>query len=142
MIFSPPMYIGYSRPNSEATFSSASSMALRLSGFEKSTNGSFVNSETWIFASAVAMADSLLDKQTRNCTARVEFATRWAGCDPLAVKETTAVWSNGTDLKSGPAVAKSQTGTACRALRSELARGFGEGFCVEVDVSFGGGGGH
>src|ERR1700688_754867 len=65
--FWPPMYIGYSRPNSEATFFSASSMALRFSGFEKSMNGSLENSETWIFASAVAMADSLLDRQTSNC---------------------------------------------------------------------------
>jgi hypothetical protein len=31
---------------------------LRFSGFEKSMNGSLENSETWIFASAVAMADS------------------------------------------------------------------------------------
>jgi hypothetical protein len=36
-----------------------------------------VNSETWIFASAVAMADFLLDRQTGNCTARVEFTTSW-----------------------------------------------------------------
>src|SRR5580692_1391413 len=71
----PPMYMGYSRPNSEATFFRASSMALRFSGFEKSMNGSLENSETWIFASAVAMADFLLDRQTRDCTARVEFAT-------------------------------------------------------------------
>src|SRR5580692_2923651 len=56
--FWPPMYIGYSRPNSEATFFSASSMALRFSGFEKSTKGSLVNSERWILASAVATADS------------------------------------------------------------------------------------
>src|SRR5271156_5320500 len=77
MTFCPAMYMGYSRPNSEATFFSASSMALRFSGFEKSTNGSLVNSETWIFASAVAMADFLLFRQSGNCTARVEFATRW-----------------------------------------------------------------
>src|ERR1700676_3100555 len=51
------MYMGYSRPNSEATFSKAASMALLFSGWEKSTNGSFVNSETCNFASAVAMAE-------------------------------------------------------------------------------------
>src|SRR5580693_9418164 len=79
MIFSPPMYIGYSRPNSEATFFSASSMALRFSGFEKSTNGSFVNSERWILASAVATAHFLLDRQTTDCTSTVERRTRRVG---------------------------------------------------------------
>src|SRR5580692_639785 len=77
MTFCPPMYMGYSRPNSEATFFNASSMALRFSGFDKSTKGSFVNSVMWIFASAVAMAGFLLDRQTRDCTARAEFATSW-----------------------------------------------------------------
>src|SRR6476646_3664503 len=67
--FWPPLYMGYSRPNSEATFFRASSMALRFSGFEESIKGSFVNSETWIFASAVAMAAFLLNKQTSDCTA-------------------------------------------------------------------------
>src|SRR5271155_1571130 len=76
MTFCPPMYMGYSRPNSEATFFSASSIALRFSGFEKSTKGSLVNSDIWIFASAVAMAGSLLNRQTKNCTAGAEFATR------------------------------------------------------------------
>src|SRR5215213_9828521 len=44
VIRSPPMTIGYSRPNSPFTFSSAASMAARFSGFEKSVSGSFVNS--------------------------------------------------------------------------------------------------
>src|SRR5580700_915438 len=76
MTFWPPMYIGYSRPNSEATFLSASSMALRFSGFEKSTKGSLVNSERWILASAVATAHFLLEGQTSDCTASAEVATR------------------------------------------------------------------
>src|SRR5580765_7516123 len=61
--------MGYSRPNSDFTFFRASSMRLRLSGLEKSMNGSFVNSETWTVFSAVAMADFLLDVQTTYCTA-------------------------------------------------------------------------
>ena len=63
-------------------------------------------------------------------------------CNPLAVKETDEVWSNGTDLCGGPVAAKSKMRTARRPLGSKLARGFGEDLCVEVDVSFGGGGGH
>src|SRR5882724_9659086 len=50
------MYIGYSRPNSPATFFNAASIAARFSGFEKSTNGSFVNSVFFNFTSAVAIA--------------------------------------------------------------------------------------
>src|ERR1700676_3853666 len=50
--------MGYSRPNSDATFFSASSIFLRFSAVEKSTNGSFVNSLNPNFASAVAMAKS------------------------------------------------------------------------------------
>src|SRR5580693_7935402 len=74
--FWPPMYIGYSRPNSEAILFSASSMALRFSGFEKSTKGSLVNSERWILASAVATAYFLLEGQTSDCTASAEGTTR------------------------------------------------------------------
>src|SRR5437899_5526520 len=55
-IFSPAMYNGYSRPNSPATFFRASSIALRFSGMEKLTNGSFENSPRWIFLSTVTMA--------------------------------------------------------------------------------------
>src|SRR5713101_1525142 len=54
------MYMGYSRPNSPATFLSASSMRLRFSGREKSRNGSFTNSETCGFVSAVAMSVLLI----------------------------------------------------------------------------------
>src|SRR6266446_323224 len=52
------MYMRYSRPNSAATFLSASSMRLRFSGREKSMNGSFTNSETCGFVSAVAIFSS------------------------------------------------------------------------------------
>src|SRR2546421_9284735 len=52
------MYMGYSRPNSPATFFSAASIAERFSGLEKSVNGSFTNSETCTFVSAVAMIRS------------------------------------------------------------------------------------
>src|SRR5207248_11196325 len=52
--FCPPSHMGYSRPNSDFTFFSASSMRLRFSGLEKSMNGSLVNSEMCGFCSAVA----------------------------------------------------------------------------------------
>src|SRR5437016_8818010 len=54
--FCPLSHMGYSQPNSDFTFFSASSMRERFSGFEKSMNGSLVNSETWTVCSAVAMA--------------------------------------------------------------------------------------
>src|SRR5271169_6696908 len=76
--FFPAIHIGYSCPNSAFTFASAASICLRFSAFEKSINGSFVNSGTCNFASAVAMVVFLLawehliigrllhaDKQTR-----------------------------------------------------------------------------
>src|SRR5207245_5093295 len=56
VIFSPAMYKGYSRPTSPATFFRASFIALRFSGMEKLTNGSFENSPRWIFLSTVTMA--------------------------------------------------------------------------------------
>src|SRR5580704_15541424 len=74
--FWPPMYIGYSLPNSAATFFSAASMAERFSGLEKSMNGSLVNSETWIFVSAVAMASLLVASQTTYSTSPLTDATR------------------------------------------------------------------
>src|SRR5260370_42193091 len=52
------MYMEYSRPNSAATFFNASSMRLWFSGREKSMNGSFTNSETCGFVSAVAIFSS------------------------------------------------------------------------------------
>src|SRR5580693_8945594 len=52
------MYIGYSRPNSPATIASASSIAFLFSAFAKSTNGSFTNSPTDNFTSAVAITHS------------------------------------------------------------------------------------
>src|SRR5215469_12388257 len=55
---SPPMYIGYSRPNSDATFFSAVSIAALFSGLEKFTNGSLVNSGLCSLTSAVAMMTS------------------------------------------------------------------------------------
>src|SRR5436309_1386397 len=61
--FCPPSHIGYSRPNSDFTFFSASSMRLRFSGFEKSINGSLVNSDIGSFCSAVATAGFLLNQQ-------------------------------------------------------------------------------
>src|SRR5262249_17490275 len=54
----PLMYIGYSRPNSLATFLSAASIAARFSAFVKSTKGSLVNSVFCSFASAVAIRPS------------------------------------------------------------------------------------
>src|SRR5260370_41723874 len=63
MTFWPAMYIGYSRPSSPATFFSASSIRLRFSGREKSINGSFTNSETIGFVSAVAMLVLLMSGQ-------------------------------------------------------------------------------
>src|SRR5260370_38194697 len=63
MTFCPPMYMGYSRPSSPATFFSASSIRLRFSGREKSINGSFTNSETIGFVSAVAMLVLLMSGQ-------------------------------------------------------------------------------
>src|SRR5712671_6276808 len=56
--FCPPMYIGYSRPSSAATFFRASSMRDLFSAREKSMNGSFRNSDTWCLVSAVAMVTS------------------------------------------------------------------------------------
>src|SRR5690349_6027916 len=50
--------MGYSWPNSDFTFFSASSMRLRFSGLEKSMNGSSVNSEMCSFCSAVATVES------------------------------------------------------------------------------------
>src|SRR5215472_2551851 len=61
--FRPPRHIGYSRPNSDFTFFSASSMRLRFSGFEKSINGSLANSEMCGFCSAVATVGFLLNQQ-------------------------------------------------------------------------------
>src|SRR5207253_10928770 len=61
--FCPPSHIGYSRPNSDFTCFSASSMRLRFSGFEKSINGSLVNSDIGSFCSAVATAGFLLNQQ-------------------------------------------------------------------------------
>src|ERR1700758_141514 len=55
MRFWPAITSGYSRPNMDFTWRSASSIALRFSGFEKSVNGSFTNSSRSIFV-AVAMA--------------------------------------------------------------------------------------
>src|SRR5260370_15419864 len=52
------MYMGYSRPNSAATFLSASSMRLGFWGGEKGRNGLFTNSETCGFVSAVAIFSS------------------------------------------------------------------------------------
>src|ERR1700723_3236396 len=49
---SPPMVSGYSRPNAAFTCASASSMALRLAGTEKSMNASFANSPRFIFTAA------------------------------------------------------------------------------------------
>src|SRR5258708_1513820 len=49
------MYIGYSRPNSLATFFSAASIPPLFSPFAKSTNGSFVNPGFCNLISAVAM---------------------------------------------------------------------------------------
>src|SRR5260370_34613351 len=57
------MYIWYSRPSSASTFFSASSIRLRFSGREKSINGSFTNSETIGFVSAVAMLVLLMSGQ-------------------------------------------------------------------------------
>ena len=62
MIFLPAIHMGYSRPNSEATFFRASSIFLRLSGFEKSIKGSLVNSGTCSLASAVAIVVFLLNR--------------------------------------------------------------------------------
>src|SRR5438477_361052 len=66
--FCPLSHIGYSRPNSDFTFLSASPMRERFSGFVKSIKGSLVNSETWTVCSAVAMAGSLLEVQTAHGT--------------------------------------------------------------------------
>src|SRR5271165_5775410 len=64
--FSPPMYMGYSRPNSAATFLSAADMAAWFSGREKSTNGSFAKSPTRRVVSAVAISfSSLLHSTSR-----------------------------------------------------------------------------
>src|SRR5579864_9696187 len=74
------MYMGYSRPNSAATFFSASSMRLRFSGREKSMNGSFTNSETCGFVSAVAIVSLLseLSILLRCSQERQGFATQTA----------------------------------------------------------------
>src|SRR5258705_10998900 len=56
--FCPSMYIGYSRPSSAATFLRASSMRVLFSAREKSMKGSFRNSDTCGFVSAVAMVTS------------------------------------------------------------------------------------
>src|SRR5438309_7376966 len=56
--FCPPMYMGYSRPSSPATFFRASSMRNLFSGREKSMKGSFTNSDTCGLISAVAMVRS------------------------------------------------------------------------------------
>src|SRR5690349_24824038 len=61
--FCPPSHMGYSRPNSDFIFLSASSMRLRFSGLEKSMNGSLVNSEMCSFCSAVATVESLLNQR-------------------------------------------------------------------------------
>src|ERR1700737_679436 len=58
MIFPPPIYIGYSRPNSPATFFNAACMAVLFSGFEKSTKGSLVNSDVRTVVSAIAIQKS------------------------------------------------------------------------------------
>src|ERR1700719_767893 len=55
MRFCPAITSGYSRPNMDFTWRSASSIALRFSGFEKSVNGSFTNSPRSILV-AVALA--------------------------------------------------------------------------------------
>src|SRR5208282_1346586 len=133
MTFWPPMYIGYSRPNSEATFFSASSMALRFSGFEKSMNGSLENSETWIFASAVAMGDLLLNKQTRDCTASTDFATRRG----VGGRHQPGPSENRRRARPFDAQGKHAV-----PLRGKFAGGLGEDLGVEVNVRFGGGGTH
>src|SRR6266849_1051564 len=68
--FFPPIHMGYSRPNSEATFFSASSIFWRFSGLVKSGK--------WSLVSAVAMAHFLLDLQTAYCTAFGNGATSTA----------------------------------------------------------------
>src|SRR6266702_2615055 len=45
--FWPPSQMGYSWPNSEATFFSASSMRARFSGLEKSMKGSLVKKQLY-----------------------------------------------------------------------------------------------
>src|SRR5215510_12040952 len=67
--FCPPSHIGYSWPNSDFTFFSASSMRLRFSGLEKSMNGSLVNSDMCSFCSAVATVKSLLNQRRHHSTA-------------------------------------------------------------------------
>src|SRR5438477_13011569 len=77
--FCPLSHIGYSRPNSDFTFLSASPMRERFSGFVKSIKGSLVNSETWTVCSAVAMAGSLLEEIGRaSCREREQTAV-WRG---------------------------------------------------------------
>src|SRR5262245_14422633 len=51
----PFIYIGYSRPNSLATFCNAACIAARFSVLLKSTKGSLLNSVLCSFASAVAI---------------------------------------------------------------------------------------
>jgi hypothetical protein len=73
----------------------------------------------------VAMAGSLLNMQTENCTAGIEFATRRGEGQLGARRERNR-------RRARRAV----------PLRDELAGGLGEDFCVKVDVGFRGGGAH
>jgi hypothetical protein len=67
-------------------------MAFRFSDFKKSIKGSLVNSETWIFASAVAMAVFLLDRQAAIVLRRLNWLQGAVEmCNPFFVTRKESV---------------------------------------------------
>src|SRR5580700_2410484 len=81
--FCPAITSGYSRPNMDFTWRSASSIALRFSGLEKSVNGSFTNSpREWMRSAAdlvavLVVAEAVIVGSPRcvnpNCSVRGEW---------------------------------------------------------------------
>src|SRR5277367_7049748 len=94
--FSPPMYIGYSRPNWPATLARASSMDFLFCGCEKSMKGSLVNSGTCSFTSAVAIARFAPEVATLNSTAFGKRGTTARG--PGALPHARSLRSQGQGL--------------------------------------------
>jgi hypothetical protein len=56
--------------------------------------------------------------------------------------QRTALPTQSSRIFHSAAKKKAQTGTAWRALRGQLARGFGEDLRVQVDIGLGRGGAH
>src|ERR1700741_663194 len=99
MRFWPAITSGYSRPNMDFTWRSASSIALRFSGFEKSVNGSFTNSPRSIFVAVALAGDGVAGVDVDvmvgsprcvnpNCSVRGEWQQPWTDAERQGGKET------------------------------------------------------